>query len=122
MRRIKFRGKSKDTGEWLYGALIPNGKKSACIAPFKKALALESVKPETVGQFIGLLDKNGKEIYEGDITKADSGEIYEICWYDDLASFMGEMVYNEKPFMLFDIETAKQTVIGNIHDNPELLT
>lgn len=121
MRKIKFRGKSKDTGKWLYGALIPNGKKSAFIAPFGRCLTLEDVEPETVGQFIGILDKNGKEIYEGDIIQSASGVTYKVCWYDELVSFMAEMTHNEHPFMLFDIEGSKHAIIGNIHDNPEML-
>lgn len=124
-RIIKFRAQRLDNRKWVYGDLeyIP-GKQLARIHSYDTKGNYEGqhiVIPETVCQFTGLLDRDGKEIYEGDITKATTGETYEICWYDDLASFMGEMVYDEKPFMLFDIESARQSIIGNIYDNPELL-
>lgn len=124
-RIIKFRAQRFDNRKWVYGDLEYNpGNKVARIHSYDSKGSYEGqhiVIPESVCQFTGLLDRNGKEIYEGDITKAGTGEVYEICWYDDLASFMAEMVYNEKPFMLFDIESARQSVIGNIYDNPELL-
>ena len=133
MRTIKFRGKRVDNGEWVEGFLIglynPQIKENVIKQSFIHNGTIfynpDKVTPETVGQFTGLTDKNGKEIYEGDILKFEAespypfaimnnGVVkYEPCkfYLDDGVNQIGIHVDN-----WYELE-----VIGNIHDNPELL-
>ena len=131
MREIKFRGKRYDSEKWIYGNLVDDDVilTRGCLCVDDDYIGFEddwsSVKPETVGQFTGLLDKNGKEIYEGDIvlclSKTDKAEMVVI--FED-----GEfrMVLTEKyhvyttGFGFYAIRNFDKEVIGNIHDNPEL--
>ena len=123
MRTIKFRGKDIETGEWLYGDLIQRmGCIPSILYPYehdgKIRYAECAVKRETAGQFTGLLDKNGKEIYEGDIYRYDTPDSINEVSYCAGGGFAGSDLtpakHNEN--RLLDVE-----VIGNIHDNPELL-
>lgn len=127
MREIKFRGKCLDNGEWVYGDLhirtpFPHIHSEIDYSRVK-------IDPHTVGQFTGLHDKNGKEIYEGDVIRSDcgNGEVrHLISFFDIIASFVAEMLPDND---INDYCTLSQAwilnynkeVIGNIHDNPELL-
>lgn len=113
MRKIKFRGKSVDEGKWLIGALVPNGQRP-CIAPFGDGFHLERVDPSTIGQFTGLTDCNGKEIYEGDIVRYtdanDETTTSTVRFVDCAFSPLTEIIW---------MGNAECDIIGNIHDNPE---
>lgn len=135
MRQIKFRGKRVDNGKWVYGNLV---NCSDCIYIVYEAFADDyrwgfenvfiPIDHATVGQFTGLIDKNGKEIWEGDIVTELFGTkgiiLFKHC------SFMIEWkadVYSEllgwKNFIRGVISDGKELeVISNIHDNPSLLT
>jgi uncharacterized phage protein (TIGR01671 family) len=129
MRDILFRGKRKDGGFWLVGDLRQWSKTRKGI--FDYALKTTSeVDSETVGQFTGLTDKNGKKIFEGDIVRYTKrclgGEDVPVVNVVEFAEggfgvnnyFINHWLWNsiDGNTQLSDIE-----VIGNIHDNPELL-
>lgn len=125
MREIKFRGKRLDNREWLYGSLvILNGRYFI----FDDANRHE-VDPTTVGEFTGLKDKNGKEIYEGDVIRSplseDKTRPHRIFYHTGNAAFMGALVdRKELCYLRLDqdwIYKFGKEVIGNIHDNLELL-
>lgn len=124
--RYIFRGKRKDNGEWIEGDLAQwnDGNMSICIGTG----VLFKVIPETVGQCTGLKDKNGKRIFEGDVfegNKIDGKRKLYKFWYDDDE---GAFVYGISYKGGYRLSIAKWCfksenieVIGNIHDNPELL-
>lgn len=108
MREILFRGKRKDNGEWISGGLRQWSETSMgiCDRDLKRTFP---VRPETVGQFTGLKDRHGKKIFEGDIMR-NAGNVVEFC----NGSFC---VNGDSPLSLW----TNTEIIGNIHDNPELL-
>lgn len=145
MRQIKFRGKCQrgydySNGDgWIHGSLLHKDNVCAIVKTedidlspktddgysFVEDFGCVPVVPETVGQFTGLTDKNGKEIYEGDIIEDRNG-IGVIMWfqtawgvasyaygYDGLKSYTAVDSFYSR-------ETQEWAVIGNIHDNPEL--
>ena len=144
MRDILFRGKRIDNGKWVYGAYQPTvewgGRKwDVSIASATEYGWLEDilVNPETVGQFTGLTDKNGKRIFEGDMIKPFDDEIdksvvefhqgqFLLCLYGE-RGYMAEYGWEEEGnYGCFEAEPLSSYghdigVIGNIHDNPELL-
>ena len=131
MREIVFRGKSVETGEWVYGYFVGYRAETYIFEPkevhngidlggYLDCCKMTEVDPATVGQYTGLKDKNGKRIFEGDVFEwgyAGVKEFRYVIVYDaELASFVGERHYGFVSLNGIDIE-----IIGNIHDNPDLL-
>ena len=113
-REIIFRGKCKSSGRWFYGCYVAFN----CISTIDGEVI---VLPETVGQFTGLTDRNGTRIFEGDIIYM--GLYPYVIKYDrENARYMLYTLRGNNKrdgFNAFTMETHE--VIGNIHDNPELL-
>ena len=134
MREILFHGKRADNGEWVEGDLLQtryhSGHIEYQIMPQTPVSSAYSVLPETVGQYTGLIDKNGKRIFEGDICKfkrfndVHIGKVVFnvttasfIMWYQPIVGAYGEKATQKMLLSVCDnIE-----VVGNIHDNPELM-
>ena len=130
MREILFRGKRVDNGEWVYG--VPYADYMICgmttayyddEVPISKYSEFDyiEVNPETVGQYTGLTDRNGKKVFEGDVIcyrgEENTEVIYQLCEY--------ALIFKSQKCpqcgLLTEYNRNNLEVIGNIHDNPELL-
>lgn len=132
MREILFRGKRIDNGEWVEGFYnhIPCGRFGEdehmiqAVLENGKIGMLHDIVRCTVGQYTGLKDKNGNRIFEWDIVKTDKfsepNKQYIIKYDLQFGAFIGQDRYNIY-FVTFDGDSGEFEVIGNIHDNPELL-
>ena len=129
MREILFRGKRVDNGEWVYSSFIMHDKEHKVLLAEVELFDGEkwrAVDPETVGQFIGLTDKNGKKIFEGDIIKDNGLRIYMIGYNEELMKY-AFLYYHKELKNLYCGGFVSKTdgksieVIGNKWDNPELV-
>lgn len=131
MREILFRGKRKDNGEWVYGnyAVTDNNGKQHFIFQ-NKAFEFE-VDSETVGQYTGITDDNGRKIFEGDIldiTNDDPDYNYITKCYLDCETLCVDVQGQDYDYTsigfaieIWEYECDQVEIIGNIYDNPELL-
>ena len=124
-REIKFRGKRLSTREWVYGSLIQwkDGDATICAneSENNNVLIKHDVNPDTVGQYTGLKDRSGQDVYEGDLLRTSEGNIMIAEWVGSgiitrclTPTYDGMMNTNRYAFPVSE-------KIGNIHDNPELL-
>ena len=130
IREVIFRGKRADNGEWIEGSLLGidwcDKPSTYSIAPNTPVSVFYSVIPETVGQYTGLTDKNGVRIFEGDIvhcvSKIDSADMVIIFECGQFRMILAEKYHEYQTNVgYYDINCFAKEVIGNIHDNPELL-
>ena len=142
MREILFRGKQVSDGEWIEGYVFPQvidgGYAPLCITTepicandYSEILGdWAIVDSSTVGQYTGLTDKNGKKIFEGDICKFREWDNGEMCWigyvhFEHCQFIISGGANKECPsnfyLVLSRFSSENIEVIGNIHDNPELL-
>lgn len=128
-REIKFRGKLEYNGKWIYGDLLQYENED--IAIFGEKLSSfgyectemskrDRVIPGTVGQYTGVKDSTGKEIYEGDIVTIGLWTAL-VTWNEEFATFALRFDFENKVGRKSLGEWEDTIVIGNIHDNPELL-
>ena len=142
MREILFRGRRRDNREWVFGCYY---KQTECYGDdtenhiiiassedlsYDQVLDYYYVDPETVGQFTGLTDKNGKKIFEGDIVKSEFTKMpYTVCFgeysyedeYGNEQSVCGWYNEDQGGYVTgFGCPDDWAIVIGNIHDNPDL--
>ena len=126
-----FRGKRKDNGEWIYGSLLqwPNGEMEIVVFDGGTTASKYNVIPETVGTYIDRNDKEYKQIFTGDILSLRIGGVDYITvvkWNNGNSKFEATYVGPEGEWidngLIVDIgQLSCYPIIGNIHDNPELV-
>ena len=130
MREILFRGKRIDNGEWVFGDFIrePFGYCIQVVTHSGNEYSRKKyvITEETVGQYTGLTDKNGKRIFEGDILKSHYDFLFpddvtfELVVFCDSAWCIQQKGFEPAPACA-DMISELSEVAGNIYDNPELL-
>lgn len=142
MRQILFRGFNRKNNVWLYGFYLQN-RKAHFVAPDEFATGKTwddyEIDPETLGQFINRKDKKGNDIYDGDILYvefSDGSNSYsligwnekQMCWgcmdsyaYQSSIEVCGFAEFNDYVLNAYLREALICEVVGNVHDNPDLL-
>ena len=131
MREILFRGKDAEIGNWYIGDIFHSSMDVDTVR-IHDYINRANVKiiPETLGQYTGLTDKNGKKIFEGDIVRMERGLMLngeyaycEVCKviYDHCCFFVAFPDGCRRTRLYREDDTERYEIIGNIHDNPELL-
>ena len=148
---MKYRGKRYDNGKWVYGSLIVLDDECQYIVPrFEGAstapvyqiirCTMEEIDPATIGRYTGLnekLNRTGKEIYEDDLVEVKTMEIkYQSRWVKGVVKFLDGCfevefcepiydvllkTYRTRLYLKYFVANNAIKVLGNIHDNPELL-
>lgn len=126
MREILFRGKEIGTNRWVHGSLDKHKSGIVVIMSDEIVTSIYSrVDPETVGQYTGQTDKNGTKIFEGDIVKlrllAAKMEWKGVCEYRNGAFGLAWQYAGERYCTFAGTCNAEYEVLGNIHDNPEMM-
>lgn len=118
-REIKFRGKCIYNNLWEYGWLYCEADRFYIKDYVNDTVQSFRIDPNTIGQFTGLFDSNGREIYEGDILRISISKdgIAEVKWNTKCAMFVEQM---KNSAQWYNLEGRKE-IIGNIYDTPELL-
>lgn len=131
-REILFRGKSIGIDNWLYGKLFnygltaPSNVPCICVCvptSWKEAYNFYAVHPNTIGQYTGLKDKNGVKIFEGDVVIIGEKLKAKVIYYDGAFRMQSEFspTLINTTDMGYMMREFSVRVIGNIHDNPELI-
>lgn len=125
MREILFRGKRVYNGQWVYGYYSLDRSSHYIINDGQIQFEnTQLVRPQTIGQFTGLLDKNGNKIFEGDILKCISPNDGNEFISDFIATLANGITFKSielcKDMIIHEYEWMEVQIIGNIHDNPEL--
>ena len=115
MKEILFRGKRVDNGEWTEGYFFKSWNKVFLLWGMTgDSPNMEEVKPETVGQFTGLCDKNGRKIFEGDIVESPNGTQGFIEWQNAECAFLVNIGDDWQT-----MDDCPYEVVGNIYDKEE---
>jgi hypothetical protein len=130
-REILFRGKDFLKEEWVYGDLVKTKNFVAIKKTNGDYFHPTQVSPNTVGQYTGLKDKNGKQIFEGDILgyigkrKDNMNKVYrrKVVFHEGMFALLSKELpaYSALNYHCMEDGRSAWSVIGNIHDNPELI-
>lgn len=123
MRKILFRGKGNpnyNDGVWYEGYLTYDGEDYQIVEP-EYGICKRTVLAETIGEFTGLRDKNGNNIFEGDIVRStETGELGIVQWYEEHAAFLVWCPSSNQVGFLYECASIVE-IVGNIHDNRDIL-